>query len=88
MTSYDSPRFFVFVKLIHFFLPVYTLQSTTMAQMVKAVRMILGRESFGSAPKTIQKSSFDDIEIKGDAPESKPSLEELDALEVTLILLL
>lgn len=59
-----------------------------MAQMVKAVRMILGRESFGSAPKTIEKSSVDDIEIKDDAPESKPSLEELDALEVTLIPLL
>lgn len=65
-----------------------TLQSTTMAQMVKAVRMILGRESFGSAPENIEKSYVDDIEIKDDAPESKPSLEELDALEVTLIPLL
>lgn len=55
-----------------------------MAQMVKAVRMILGRESFGSAPITIEKSSVDDIEINDDAPESKPSLEELDALEVKL----
>ncbi|KAG2243476.1 hypothetical protein Bca52824_094671 [Brassica carinata] len=52
-----------------------------MAQMVKAVRMILGRESFGSAPITIEKSSVDDIDINDDAPESKPSLEELDALE-------
>lgn len=48
--------------------------------------MILGRESFGSAPITIEKkSSVDDIEINDDAPESKPSLEELDALEVKLI---
>ncbi|KAG2318089.1 hypothetical protein Bca4012_068947 [Brassica carinata] len=62
-------------------LPIFVIKSTTMAQMVKAVRMILGRESFGSAPITIEKSSVDDIEIKGDAPESKPSLEELDALE-------
>ncbi|KFK38427.1 hypothetical protein AALP_AA3G111900 [Arabis alpina] len=62
-------------------LPIFVIKSTTMAQMVKAVRMILERESFGSSPKTIQKSSSDDIEIKGDAPESKPSLEELDALE-------
>ncbi|KAJ0244223.1 Protein SEEDLING PLASTID DEVELOPMENT 1 [Hirschfeldia incana] len=62
-------------------LPIFVIKSTTMAQMVKAVRMILGRESFGSAPITIEKSSVDDIEIKDDAPESKPSLEELDALE-------
>lgn len=50
--------------------------------------MILGRESFGSAPKNIERSSVDDIEIKDDAPERKPSLEELDALEVTFIPLL
>ncbi|KAG5398906.1 hypothetical protein IGI04_020720 [Brassica rapa subsp. trilocularis] len=63
-------------------LPIFVIKSTTMAQMVKAVRMILGRESFGSAPITIEKkSSVDDIEINDDAPESKPSLEELDALE-------
>ncbi|KAJ0263731.1 Protein SEEDLING PLASTID DEVELOPMENT 1 [Hirschfeldia incana] len=62
-------------------LPIFVIKSTTMAQMVKAVRMILGRESFGSAPITIEKSSVDDIKIKDDAPESKPSLEELDALE-------
>ena len=55
-----------------------------MAQMVKAVRMILGRESFGSAPITVKKSSVDDIEINDDTPESNPSLEELDALEVKL----
>ncbi|ESQ49022.1 hypothetical protein EUTSA_v10020197mg [Eutrema salsugineum] len=62
-------------------LPIFVIKSTTMAQMVKAVRMILGRESFGSAPRTVEKTSVDDIEIKDDAPESKPSLEELDALE-------
>uniref|UniRef100_M4EM17 AAA+ ATPase domain-containing protein n=1 Tax=Brassica campestris TaxID=3711 RepID=M4EM17_BRACM len=63
-------------------LPIFVIKSTTIAQMVKAVRMILGRESFGSAPITIEKkSSVDDIEINDDAPESKPSLEELDALE-------
>ncbi|CAN8270072.1 unnamed protein product [Cochlearia groenlandica] len=62
-------------------LPIFVIKSTTMAQMVKAVRMILGRESFGSASKPFEKSSIDDIEIKDDAPESKPSLEELDALE-------
>uniref|UniRef100_A0A1J3IY01 Uncharacterized protein ycf45 n=1 Tax=Noccaea caerulescens TaxID=107243 RepID=A0A1J3IY01_NOCCA len=62
-------------------LPIFVIKSTTMAQMVKAVRMILGRESFGSAPITTELSSVDGIEIKDDAPESKPSLEELDALE-------
>ncbi|CAL9220594.1 unnamed protein product [Arabidopsis halleri] len=47
----------------------FVIKSTTMAQMVKAVRMILGRESFGSAPKNIEKSSVDDIEIEDDARE-------------------
>ncbi|XP_010552952.1 PREDICTED: uncharacterized protein ycf45 [Tarenaya hassleriana] len=61
-------------------IPVFVTKSNTMAQMVKAVRMILGRESFGSAVKTPQKYSTD-IEIKDDAPDRKPSLEELDALE-------
>lgn len=55
-----------------------------MAQMVKAVRMILGLESFGSLPKQPFTKSFD-IEIKDDAPERKPSLEEIDALEVHVL---
>ena len=55
-----------------------------MAQMVKAVRMILGLESFGSLPKHPFKKSFD-IEIEEDAPERKPSLEEIDALEVRVL---
>ncbi|PON42217.1 AAA+ ATPase domain containing protein [Trema orientale] len=61
-------------------LPVFVMKSNTMAQMVKAVRMILGLESFGSLPKQSLKKSFD-IEIEEDAPERKPSLEEIDALE-------
>lgn len=52
-----------------------------MAQMVKAVRMILGMESFGSLPRRSHKISFD-IEIEDDAPKRKPTLEEIDALEV------
>lgn len=52
-----------------------------MAQMVKAIRMILGMDSFGSLQKQSSKSSLD-IEIKDDAPKRKPSLEEIDALEV------
>lgn len=58
-----------------------TLQSTTMAQMVKAIRMILGRDSFGSKSKQLRKVSMD-IEIEDDVPRRKPSLEEIDALEV------
>ena len=54
-----------------------------MAHMVKAVRMILGMESFGSIPKLPLKNS--DIEIEDDAPKRKPTLEEIDALEVRLI---
>ncbi|XP_051116463.1 protein SEEDLING PLASTID DEVELOPMENT 1 isoform X2 [Andrographis paniculata] len=60
-------------------LPVYVIKSTTMAQMVKAVRMILGMDSFSSTRKE-SRSSFD-IEIGDDAPKRKPSLEEIDALE-------
>lgn len=52
-----------------------------MAQMVKAVRMILGMESFGPISKLPLKDSSD-IEIEDDAPKRKPSLEEIDALEV------
>lgn len=55
-----------------------------MAQMVKAVRMILGLDSFGSIPKKSLKNSFD-IEVEDDAPKRKPSLEEIDALEVQLL---
>lgn len=55
-----------------------------MAQMVKAVRMILGLESFGSISKKPLKNSFD-IEIEDDAPKRKPSLEEIDALEVQFV---
>ncbi|XP_022892612.1 uncharacterized protein ycf45 isoform X2 [Olea europaea var. sylvestris] len=61
-------------------LPVFVIKSNTMAQMVKAIRMILGMDSFGSLQKQSSKSSLD-IEIKDDAPKRKPSLEEIDALE-------
>jgi len=52
-----------------------------MAQMVKAVRMILGLESIG---RTTNKPLNDclDIEIEDDEPKRKPTLEEIDALEV------
>ncbi|KAM7267408.1 hypothetical protein ACFE04_009574 [Oxalis oulophora] len=58
-------------------LPVFVIKSNTMARMVKAVRMILGRESFGP----ISKKPLKDIEIEEDAPERKPTVEEIDALE-------
>ncbi|KAI3470503.1 hypothetical protein Pfo_027166 [Paulownia fortunei] len=61
-------------------LPVFVIKSTTMAQMVKAVRMILGMDSFSSIQKQSSGTSFD-IEIEDDAPKRKPSLEEIDALE-------
>ncbi|GJW46486.1 P-loop containing nucleoside triphosphate hydrolase superfamily protein, partial [Tanacetum coccineum] len=63
-------------------LPVFVIKSTNMAQMVKAIRMILGRESFGSKSKQLKRSSSsEDIEIEDDVPKRKPSLEEIDALE-------
>ncbi|KAJ8759162.1 hypothetical protein K2173_004169 [Erythroxylum novogranatense] len=61
-------------------LPIFVIKSNTMAQMVKALRMILRIESFGSTAKEPSKSSFD-IEIQDDAPTRKPTLEEIDALE-------
>ncbi|XP_071713814.1 protein SEEDLING PLASTID DEVELOPMENT 1-like [Rutidosis leptorrhynchoides] len=61
-------------------LPVFVIRSTTMAQMVKAIRMILGRDSFGAKSRQLGKSCTD-IEIEDDVPRRKPSLEEIDALE-------
>ncbi|KAJ7970473.1 P-loop containing nucleoside triphosphate hydrolases superfamily protein [Quillaja saponaria] len=61
-------------------LPVFVIRSNTMAQMVKAVRMILGMESFGPMSKKKLSESLD-FEIEDDAPKRKPSLEEIDALE-------
>ncbi|EPS59856.1 hypothetical protein M569_14947, partial [Genlisea aurea] len=69
-------------------LPVFVIKSGTMAQMVKAVRMIVGIDSLPSQQQQQQKKkhhnkhSSDDIQIEDDAPEEKPSLEEIDdALE-------
>ncbi|KAK4756816.1 hypothetical protein SAY87_006943 [Trapa incisa] len=61
-------------------LPVFVIKSNTMAQMVKAVRMILGKESFGRKLKLPSKKYLD-VEIEDDAPKKEPSLEEIDALE-------
>ncbi|KAI4351487.1 hypothetical protein L6164_005853 [Bauhinia variegata] len=61
-------------------LPVFAIKSNTMAQMVKAVRMILELESFGPASKKPRNKSLD-VEIEDDEPKRKPSLEEIDALE-------
>ncbi|XP_055830114.1 protein SEEDLING PLASTID DEVELOPMENT 1 [Solanum dulcamara] len=58
--------------------PVFVVKSNTMAQMVKAIRMILGVDSLHS--KQPLKDSFD-IEIQEDAPKRRPTLEEIDALE-------
>lgn len=57
-----------------------------MAQMVKAVRMILGMKTFGSASGWPFNQFAKNIEIEDDAPERKPSLEEIDALEVMILL--
>ncbi|KAJ3669860.1 hypothetical protein LUZ60_010184 [Juncus effusus] len=73
-------------------IPVFVVKSNTMAQLVKAIKMILGKDtssqsdtSATSAPSTTSDSSSTvserDIEIQDDAPKRKPSLEEIDALE-------
>lgn len=53
-----------------------------MAQMVKALRMILGMDIFGMKSNQQSINNSIDIEIEDDAPKRKPSLEEIDALEV------
>ncbi|KAJ1288081.1 hypothetical protein BS78_02G062000 [Paspalum vaginatum] len=60
-------------------LPVFVVKTNTMAQIVKAVRMIVGRDNSSShkQPKVVD----GEIEIEDDAPKRKPSLEEIDALE-------
>ncbi|GAB4854994.1 ribonucleotide reductase (RNR) inhibitor [Ancistrocladus abbreviatus] len=60
--------------------PVFVIKSNTMAQMVRAIRMILGIESFSSKKKELYGDVLD-VEIEDDAPNRKPSVEELDALE-------
>ncbi|KAF6140286.1 hypothetical protein GIB67_000334 [Kingdonia uniflora] len=62
-------------------LPVFVIKSNTMAQVVKAVRMILRQESDSSLLKRSFNQSDSDIEVEDDAPKRKPSLEEIDALE-------
>ncbi|XP_068647487.1 protein SEEDLING PLASTID DEVELOPMENT 1-like isoform X2 [Aristolochia californica] len=59
-------------------IPVFVIKTNTMAQIVKAIRMILKMDSLGSAPLN---QSPNGIEIEEDAPNRKPSLEEIDALE-------
>ncbi|KAL3523506.1 hypothetical protein ACH5RR_016340 [Cinchona calisaya] len=61
-------------------LPIFVIKSNTMAQMVKAVRMMLGMDSFGFKVNQPVKDSLD-IEIEDDAPKRKLSVEEIDALE-------
>lgn len=55
-----------------------------MAQIVKAIRMIVGRDNRSSSKehKVIMEG---EIEIEDDAPIRKPSLEEIDALEVIIL---
>ncbi|RCV09879.1 hypothetical protein SEVIR_2G068400v4 [Setaria viridis] len=60
-------------------LPIFVVKSNTMAQIVKAVRMIVGRDN---SPSNKQPTVMEgEIEIEDDAPKRKPSLEEIDALE-------
>lgn len=68
--------------------PLCFFQENTMAQVVKAVRMILGMDSFASALHGPVNSVERDIKIEDDAPKRKPSLEEMDALEVSTTILL
>ncbi|KAF8736304.1 hypothetical protein HU200_014359 [Digitaria exilis] len=60
-------------------LPIFVVKSNTMAQIVKAVRMMVGRDNSPSHKQPMVMEG--EIEIEDDAPKRKPSLEEIDALE-------
>ncbi|XP_031488248.1 protein SEEDLING PLASTID DEVELOPMENT 1 [Nymphaea colorata] len=62
-------------------LPIFVIKKNTMAQMVKAIRMILGMDNFGAAQNRPVDPVYGSIEVEDDAPARKPSLEEIDALE-------
>lgn len=67
--------------------PSCKLQTNTMAQIVKAVKMIVGRDKLDAPSRKQPKVLEGEIEIEDDAPKRKPSLEEIDALEVISSLL-
>ncbi|KGN62357.2 hypothetical protein Csa_021691 [Cucumis sativus] len=78
-TSYEmkqNPWIRSVAKFHH--LPVFVIKSNTMAQMVKAIRMIIKIDSSSTSKKP---RKTPDIVIEDDAPKRKPSLEEIDALE-------
>uniref|UniRef100_A0A0D9WWB8 AAA+ ATPase domain-containing protein n=1 Tax=Leersia perrieri TaxID=77586 RepID=A0A0D9WWB8_9ORYZ len=62
-------------------LPIFVVKTNTMAQIVKAVRMIVGRDKLNAPTRKQPKVVEGEIEIEDDAPKRKPSLEEIDALE-------
>ena len=53
-----------------------------MVQIVKAEKMIVGRDKLNAPSRKQPKVLEEEIEIQDDAPNRKPSLEEIDALEV------
>ncbi|CAM0905567.1 unnamed protein product [Alopecurus aequalis] len=62
-------------------LPIFVVKTNTMAQIVKAVKMIVGRDNLNAPSRKQTKVLEGEIEIQDDAPKRKPSLEEIDALE-------
>uniref|UniRef100_A0ACD5UNL4 Uncharacterized protein n=1 Tax=Avena sativa TaxID=4498 RepID=A0ACD5UNL4_AVESA len=62
-------------------LPIFVVKTNTMAQIVKAVKMIVGRDKLNTPSRKHPKVLEGEIEIQDDAPKRKPSLEEIDALE-------
>uniref|UniRef100_M8CCF3 AAA+ ATPase domain-containing protein n=1 Tax=Aegilops tauschii TaxID=37682 RepID=M8CCF3_AEGTA len=63
-------------------LPIFVVKTNTMAQIVKAVKMIVGRDKLDAPSRKQPKVLEGEIEIEDDAPKRKPSLEEIDALEI------
>ncbi|CAN6440940.1 unnamed protein product [Victoria cruziana] len=64
-------------------LPIFVIKKNTMAQMVKAIRMILGMDNFGAAQSSPVDPVYGSIEVVDDAPARTSTLEEIDALEVS-----
>eukprot|EP01018_Ginkgo_biloba_P039563 Gb_09872 [translate_table: standard] len=63
-------------------LPIFVIKTNTMAQMVRAMRTILGMETLGTVSCSSFKHFKNDIEIADAATKKRTSREEIDALEI------
>lgn len=62
-------------------LPIFVMKTNMMAEMVRAMRIILGLETLGASSLCSFKKFKNDIEISDGAAKRRTSREEIDALE-------